>query len=580
MNKKLIASVLLASVVLTSCGKAPEVTETEETTIEQTTSATTETISSDTTTTAATTADQSDIDEKFRGLVPGDTFTFGEYEGEEMNWIVLSTTGYICYCIAEDNILVRNYDSSGRVDDLNDSDLFHWLNEDFYEGSFTDEEKVRIKYAVSESDISSDYKIYLLSRRDVMSYGTILQAHPTSDDWWLRSGSNSAPESVDICSCSGQISYDGASCSDWNGVRPAMKLYIGVDEDRLDLNNLTPTPTPTPTEATEETAETTVRPHDGNDPVPYEPEMMDIPTPMTVDPSLSEEANLDAFYNNCLVPMAGQAPLDPVTTQAASFNGPWLDLHGAVSRVIGDLDGDGDLEMVAFVFVAEEVPYEYLYDGSVINNQYAYEQWEVKYRLHLVLCDDVDGQVQMIKDLPLQTWYNDPDYPSAFVGMDEDHATLSNSTYWSADMAIYTISRDGKTYILITNDLYAYTFSDGYCTAGFLLEVTADDILYSSAYCQEIGSACTEAQEVRFENGVEVSRDVYYDEPDPDHADMQAGIEYYYDRLGLEHAYRDPGDGSMITDPSASLVADISILPGERDPEDSSVVFTYSVQIP
>ena len=538
MNKKLVASVLLASVVLTSCGKAPEVTETSETTTEQTTTTSAETTTDATTaasTTAATTADQSDIDEKFRGLVPGDTFTFGEYEGEEMSWIVLSTTGYVCYCIAEDNILVRNYDSSGRVDDRNDSDLFHWLNEDFYEGSFTDEEKVRIKYAVSESDISSDYKIYLLSRRDVMSYETILQAHPASDDWWLRSGSNSVPESVDICSCSGQVSYDGASCSDWNGVRPAMRLYIGVDEDRLDLANLTPTPTPAPSQSSSSEEE---------------PAAAVVPSEMSYDASISEEANLEAYYNNNIAGLYGSAPTVPTSygpVDTLADIPTWLDIPGALAHSIADFDGDGDLEMIAFVFVAE------LDDVEIENTE------EIFYRMHLLLIDDVDGTIRMLQDLPVLVHYYDWN-DEYCVSMDGMHTGIYNTAFYILNLRIYQINRDDKPYIMMTEELNANPIGDGFAEDAYIFEVSDNTILYSSTYSGGPGSDDTSAVEITYENGEPVSHATYYMYPDMhDAPGMDEGIDLYFDRQGLAHNDYDRNYGTVVTDPSAILIAEAGV---------------------
>ena len=576
MNKKKIATILLASILLSSCSASPSQETTAEADVTTTSEETTITeVTESTAGTAATsTSSYAQIADEFLDLEPGDVFTFGEYEGDELDWIVLSKTVNVIYCLSEETVTFLPYDEEGHNNEWNGSSLSNWLNDDFYNSAFTDEEKVRIKFAYGTNypSVSHENKIYLLNRSDFENYRFILADHELTLGWWLRSYNNNDDTTADICDSNGDISYGGCDCSTPCGVRPAMKIYIGTDPDALDLSNLYPEQT----EAPDETSETSERPLEG-DPVPYEPSMMTIPAPMPADASLSEEANLDAFYNNCLVPTVGQVPLDPITTEASGFGGPWLDVHGALNRTISDFDGDGDLEMVSFVLVAEEQPYQYIVNGNVIDNTYAYQHYEVVYRIHLVLIDEVDGQVCVIKDLPVQSQLYDQD--NINVSRDIDHSTISNCTYWQSSVTFYTVDRDGKKYVIVENQLKAYTFSDGYTAAAFMFEITPDDILYASAYCEEMGTADTSAVQVTYENGVEVSRETYYSEPEIHDAspDMLEGLDLYYSRIGLSTGERDLGYGVTINDGSATRIADVSICPGERN-EDGLVPITYQVR--
>lgn len=144
------------------------------------------------------------------------------------------------------------------------SSIREWLNDDFYNTAFTDEEKAEIFSSVQENTLLSDSvydgeatndKIFLLSYDDVTNeeYGFV--SHKREDvsrqakgtdyakcqgvaeiptdmyfPWWLRTGEEYG--------CSGFIAEEGECYSDdsapcWTciGVRPAMKMNLNQDFD-------------------------------------------------------------------------------------------------------------------------------------------------------------------------------------------------------------------------------------------------------------------------------------------------------------------------------------------------------------
>lgn len=547
MNKKKISTILLASVLLSSCSILPSnetVTEAETsiTAAEETSSESSEDTSAATQVSSYPAAD--DADDMFRYLNAGDTFSFGEYDGEEMEWLVLSISGYTCYCITADNIDYMPLNETGAMNDWNSTSMSRWLNDEFYEESFTDEEKVRIRYAVGTESpvIDTENKIYLLNRFDAERYADILADHPAHDDWWLRSRSNGSRAHADICTADGVLDQDGGEIDADHGVRPVMKLYIGTDEDTLDLANLTPTPIPSPTPSPTPTPT----------PVPgaivypeHETVMPPLPDEVPYDGNLSEEANLENYYTNNIQGLYGTAAASSVSVETSTYNdfsNSWLDINGALSHVIADFDGDGDLEMIAFIFVTE------LDDEDIENTETYY------YHLHLLLCDDVDGTVRIIDDLPVMTRWTNPDgtMSNRFDGY---HCGIYSDMYFTMDIGLYAIAKDGKTYILMTDTVNANPVGDGFTEAAYVWEVSGDRILYSSSYCACQGSDNTCAVEITYENGEPVSSEWYYMYPD-DYGvpGNYQGIHLYIERQGLSCEDRTDGRGMDITDPFASAI--------------------------
>ena len=314
--------------------------------------------------------------------------------------------------------------------------------------------------------------------------------------------------------------------------------------------------TTTAEETTEETSATTTteatttaasEPADQGDP---EPAAVITPANMPYDASASEEANLEAYYINNIAGLYGSAPSVPASYGPVDTLNPapaWLDIPGALAHSIADFDDDGDLEMIAFVFVAE-LDDEDIEDSDIIF-----------YRLHLLLCDDVDGTIKMVQDLPVlvhQYDWND----EYCVSLDGTHTGIYNNTFYSVNIRLYQLNRDDKPYIMMTEELNANPMGDGFAEDAYIFEVTDDTIYYSSTYSGGPGSDDTSADEIIYENGEPVSHDTYYMYPDMhDAPGMEEGIDHYFDRQGLAHADYVSNYGTVVTDPSAVLIADLGV---------------------
>ncbi len=334
-------------------------------------------------------------------------------------------------------------------------------------------------------------------------------------------------------------------------------------EESTTATTARPTPRPTPGPASTTTAATTTETTEAEEEGPYRlrfiPVMPDLPESMASDANLSEEENLIAFYNERIVPLYGQTPAEaesPVFEDYPMLDQQFFDLDGAVTYSVNDFDNDGDIEMVAVVLVSEPD-----------NNGLADTE---KYRVHLMLCDDVDGQVSVIKDMPLVSHNND-ERESVFLNLDEQQVCFPDRSYCYESMRIYTINRDGKVYILMTYEESSSFYSNGYSAGAVMIEVTAEDILLCSAYMEEPGSDDTSADEISYENGVEVSRTTYYMYPEyyGESEDMVIGLEYYIDRLGLARSeFGAFGTGCrIVNDSSADTIAELNIFPVIEDME-------------
>lgn len=116
-------------------------------------------------------------------LDKGDTFKFGSYNGNLLEWKVLRRDINGIYAVTCSEICSRSFRDDWEAEDANvweKSDLRQWLNGDFYNSAFSETEKGMIKSV--ESDM-----VTLLTKEEVEILMT--DEERTSDSWWwLRSG--------------------------------------------------------------------------------------------------------------------------------------------------------------------------------------------------------------------------------------------------------------------------------------------------------------------------------------------------------------------------------------------------------
>ncbi len=154
---------------------------------------------------------------KYSSLKKGEVFEFGKYDGKILKWRVLDTGSDSIYVLCETKICDKQFEDSGRrSNDWSQSPIRKWLNEEFYKGSFDNEEKECIK------EVNSD-KVTLLSKEEAEKLMT-QQERSLGSIWWLRSA-------YPIFSYYAWSVYSDGSLNNLDvkytlGVRPALNLKL------------------------------------------------------------------------------------------------------------------------------------------------------------------------------------------------------------------------------------------------------------------------------------------------------------------------------------------------------------------
>ena len=186
-------------------------------------------------------------------------YQIGSWGDESLNWIVIDTDGDKALLIAEKIVDCVPYNNESKPSTWETCSLRTWLNEDFYNGAFTEEERQMIlKTTVNNQDLpvegynyGSDTEdfLYILSRREMEAVAApeeeFLSALPTQialdhelymypGEYWRRDpGTNMGTGEVNqfkICTveCDGDMPYFCTSTySVTTGVRPAM--WVDID---------------------------------------------------------------------------------------------------------------------------------------------------------------------------------------------------------------------------------------------------------------------------------------------------------------------------------------------------------------
>lgn len=189
---------------------------------------------------------------------PGDTVTFGTYEGRKIEWIVLDTGDNGALLIAKEGLDAKQMDDeTGTAENIwEDCDLRAWLNDEFYKESFTEDEQKKInKTTVGFEKSSANYSfardgedtedyVFLLSYTEAKKYfrsdesrmcplSSLARTNGGYEDykdnckWWLRT-SAAYKNSYCIVDDKGMINPDkGASCHATDVcIRPVMWVNI------------------------------------------------------------------------------------------------------------------------------------------------------------------------------------------------------------------------------------------------------------------------------------------------------------------------------------------------------------------
>ena len=177
-----------------------------------------------------------------------DTVIFGKYDGKAINWRVLNITGDYAFLVSDKTIIKFDYGYKGG--EWKNSEIREWLNKDFINDSFTDNEKKMIRKSVVKNKDNPFYKtsggedttdkVFLLSLFDIVQPGYgfsdcfYCHSEPriaiNADDektvrWWLRSPGYKK-DYVTYVDEDGFVDEDGVFIDHSFGIRPA--LYINL----------------------------------------------------------------------------------------------------------------------------------------------------------------------------------------------------------------------------------------------------------------------------------------------------------------------------------------------------------------
>ena len=209
--------------------------------------------------------------EKAVGEIPvGSIVLFGSYEQdndqdgrEPLEWIVLDNKDGDVLLLSRYVIDCQPY-GAGRKTTWQNCDLRYWLNGDFYEAAFDEEQQENIREVRIDNGDNEYYdtpggedtydKVFLLSIEEIAKYtgtkperearvtsyakkcGLSIYGKNKTAYWWLRSPGDSK-SSMSYVDPNGAVSVDGDRIDTGMGVRPA--LWVKSDQVfRQDLKNL------------------------------------------------------------------------------------------------------------------------------------------------------------------------------------------------------------------------------------------------------------------------------------------------------------------------------------------------------
>ena len=178
-----------------------------------------------------------------------DSIILGKYNGNAIQWRVLRVSGNDAFLLSEKVITTRAYNEENKSMTWKESTLRKWLNNEFYNASFSEAEKKSIKttkvlnenntfYGTSGGDYTED-KIYLLSLEDTVNpaYGfsdkyLVLSNMKIAYDyvgnvhrWWIRTPGFSSDYGVCVDEI-GISNYYGDPVDFVNGIRPCLHVDL------------------------------------------------------------------------------------------------------------------------------------------------------------------------------------------------------------------------------------------------------------------------------------------------------------------------------------------------------------------
>ena len=149
----------------------------------------------------------------------GAEIEFGNYNGESLRWTIIRKSLDSIYILCNEIICEREFDDRSSYNRWDACGLRKWLNEDFYNSAFSEDEKNKIESVNKDNVVLLTY--------DEAQILTSPEFRKKDKCWWLRSAC--FPGSRDFVWCvyidgSIQHYYPSYTC----GVRPALNLKFSI----------------------------------------------------------------------------------------------------------------------------------------------------------------------------------------------------------------------------------------------------------------------------------------------------------------------------------------------------------------
>lgn len=166
------------------------------------------------------------------------TLTLGVYDGRPIEWDILDLEDGKALLLSRYALADKQYYPGFKIMTWQDSTLRSWLNGEFYENVFSDEEKERIikapvhngdnpEYGTDGGDDTDD-NVFLLSIDEISRYPSFRQGTYRNGEacwWWLRSPGQDGYHAADVYYTSA-VRADGYFTDFEHGVRPAILISL------------------------------------------------------------------------------------------------------------------------------------------------------------------------------------------------------------------------------------------------------------------------------------------------------------------------------------------------------------------
>lgn len=189
--------------------------------------------------------------EELKEVMPGDEVTFGSFvqsgkKAAPIEWIVLDSWGGKVLLLSKYALDCRSYHKKEAAVTWHTSDLYDWLNNDFYQQAFDEDEKLFME-ETDDSPNDIPERVFLLSLEEVNRYfskdedricqatdyavsrNAYVNASTGGSWWWLRTGGGNDREALSVYS-DGRVDTQGDRV---NGERGVVRPAIWVRQDGL-----------------------------------------------------------------------------------------------------------------------------------------------------------------------------------------------------------------------------------------------------------------------------------------------------------------------------------------------------------